>query len=123
MHLTFTCIKECFHLQYWLIGFMLHLSCPFFPCLQEYKMLGSFLTRGLVYVVHHPSVLLFLSICLCIYTLVVGANEFLLNYPPRLVFGYAYPAYECYKTVEKNKLEIEQLLFWCQYWYIACTLE
>lgn len=35
----------------------------------------------------------------------------------RMVFGYAYPAYECYKTVEKNKPEIEQLLFWCQYWY------
>ncbi|XP_030944691.1 HVA22-like protein i isoform X3 [Quercus lobata] len=33
-----------------------------------------------------------------------------------LVFGYAYPAYECFKTVEKNKPEIEQLLFWCQYW-------
>jgi receptor expression-enhancing protein 1/2/3/4 len=34
----------------------------------------------------------------------------------RLVFGYAYPAYECYKTVELNKPEIEQLIFWCQYW-------
>ncbi|KAI4969998.1 hypothetical protein ZWY2020_000912 [Hordeum vulgare] len=33
-----------------------------------------------------------------------------------LVFGYAYPAYECYKTVELNKPEIEQLIFWCQYW-------
>lgn len=35
-----------------------------------------------------------------------------------MVLGYAYPAYECYKTVEKNKPEIEQLLFWCQYWYV-----
>lgn len=34
----------------------------------------------------------------------------------RLAFGYAYPAYECYKTVELNKPEIEQLIFWCQYW-------
>ncbi|BBG94834.1 Abscisic acid-responsive TB2/DP1, HVA22 family protein [Prunus dulcis] len=31
-----------------------------------------------------------------------------------MVLGYAYPAYECYKTVEKNKPEIEQLRFWCQ---------
>jgi len=35
----------------------------------------------------------------------------------RSVFGYAYPAYECYKVVERNKPEIEQLRFWCQYWY------
>ncbi|KAE8767178.1 putative HVA22-like protein g [Hordeum vulgare] len=27
-----------------------------------------------------------------------------------LVFGYAYPAYECYKTVELNKPEIDQLI-------------
>ncbi|XP_034681939.1 putative HVA22-like protein g isoform X2 [Vitis riparia] len=33
-----------------------------------------------------------------------------------LTFGYAYPAYECFKTVEKNKPEIEQLVLWCQYW-------
>ncbi|KAK4562449.1 hypothetical protein RGQ29_005084 [Quercus rubra] len=39
-----------------------------------------------------------------------------------LVFGYAYPAYECFKTVEKNKPEIEQLLFWCQYWIIVAML-
>nr|VDD02180.1 unnamed protein product [Brassica rapa] len=35
-----------------------------------------------------------------------------------MVFGYAYPAYECFKTVEQNKPEILQLQFWCQYWYI-----
>ncbi|KAI5015367.1 hypothetical protein ZWY2020_056757 [Hordeum vulgare] len=34
----------------------------------------------------------------------------------RLVFGYAYPAYDCYKTVELNKPEIDQLIIWCQYW-------
>ncbi|XP_009796624.1 putative HVA22-like protein g isoform X1 [Nicotiana tabacum] len=32
-----------------------------------------------------------------------------------LVVGYAYPAFECFKTVEKNKVEIEELRFWCQY--------
>ncbi|WOL05275.1 HVA22-like protein g [Canna indica] len=39
-----------------------------------------------------------------------------------LVFGYAYPAYECYKTVELNKPEIEQLRFWCQYWILVAIL-
>ncbi|KAK4753442.1 hypothetical protein SAY87_022240 [Trapa incisa] len=39
-----------------------------------------------------------------------------------LVFGYAYPAYECYKAVEKNKPEIEQLLFWCQYWILVAAI-
>ncbi|CAD6204886.1 unnamed protein product [Miscanthus lutarioriparius] len=29
-----------------------------------------------------------------------------------MAFGYAYPAYECYKTVELNKPEIEHLIFW-----------
>jgi len=36
----------------------------------------------------------------------------------RMVFGYAYPAYECYKAVEKNKPEMQQLRFWCQYWFV-----
>ncbi|EOY15007.1 Abscisic acid-responsive isoform 5 [Theobroma cacao] len=40
----------------------------------------------------------------------------------RMVFGYAYPAYECYKTVELNKPEIEQLRFWCQYWILVAVL-
>ncbi|KAF5195200.1 Hva22-like protein [Thalictrum thalictroides] len=39
-----------------------------------------------------------------------------------MILGYAYPAFECYKTVEKNKVEIEQLRFWCQYWIIIATL-
>lgn len=38
------------------------------------------------------------------------------------VFGYAYPAYECYKVVEKNKPEIEQLRFWCQYWILVAVM-
>ncbi|KAK9164441.1 hypothetical protein Syun_005343 [Stephania yunnanensis] len=39
-----------------------------------------------------------------------------------MVFGYAYPAYECFKTVEKNKPEIDQLRFWCQYWILVAML-
>ncbi|KAJ6306351.1 hypothetical protein OIU78_021630 [Salix suchowensis] len=39
-----------------------------------------------------------------------------------MVFGYAYPAYECYKTVELNKPEIEHLRFWCQYWILVAVL-
>ncbi|XXG40267.1 hypothetical protein AAC387_Pa01g1030 [Persea americana] len=39
-----------------------------------------------------------------------------------MVLGYAYPAYECFKTVEKNKPEIEQLRFWCQYWILVAVL-
>ncbi|KAI4366321.1 hypothetical protein MLD38_022208 [Melastoma candidum] len=39
-----------------------------------------------------------------------------------LAFAYAYPAYECYKTVEKNRPEIEQLRFWCQYWILVAVL-
>ncbi|XP_031284974.1 HVA22-like protein i [Pistacia vera] len=36
-----------------------------------------------------------------------------------MVFGYAYPAYECFKSVEKKTPEIDQLLFWCQYWILV----
>ncbi|XVF35972.1 hypothetical protein REPUB_Repub19eG0018200 [Reevesia pubescens] len=39
-----------------------------------------------------------------------------------MVLGYAYPAYECYKTVEMNKPEIEHLRFWCQYWILVAVL-
>ncbi|KAF0929597.1 hypothetical protein E2562_022795, partial [Oryza meyeriana var. granulata] len=39
-----------------------------------------------------------------------------------LALGYAYPAYECYKTVELNKPEIEKLIFWCQYWILVALL-
>jgi hypothetical protein len=34
----------------------------------------------------------------------------------RLLFGYAYPAFECFKSVEKNNVDIEEIRFWCQYW-------
>lgn len=33
-----------------------------------------------------------------------------------MLLGYAFPAFECYKVVEKNKVEIEELRFWCKYW-------
>ncbi|KAB1203850.1 HVA22-like protein j, partial [Morella rubra] len=39
-----------------------------------------------------------------------------------LLLGYAYPAFECYKTVEKNRVQIEELRFWCQYWIIVALL-
>ncbi|XP_020518450.1 HVA22-like protein i [Amborella trichopoda] len=39
-----------------------------------------------------------------------------------LALGYTYPAYACFKTVEKNKPEIDQLCFWCQYWIIVAVL-
>ncbi|KAK2665500.1 hypothetical protein Ddye_004074 [Dipteronia dyeriana] len=38
-----------------------------------------------------------------------------------MAFGYAYPAYQCFKAVEKkkNKPETEHLLFWCHYWILV----
>lgn len=39
-----------------------------------------------------------------------------------MALGYAYPAYECFKTVEKNKADTEQLRFWCQYWILVALL-
>ncbi|XP_047325353.1 putative HVA22-like protein g [Impatiens glandulifera] len=39
-----------------------------------------------------------------------------------MVFGYAYPAYECFKCVEKNKPDIMELRFWCQYWILVAVL-
>ncbi|XP_044507676.1 putative HVA22-like protein g [Mangifera indica] len=39
-----------------------------------------------------------------------------------LFVGYAYPAFECYKIVEKNRVEIEELRFWCQYWILVAML-
>ncbi|KAE9619567.1 hypothetical protein Lal_00009393 [Lupinus albus] len=35
-----------------------------------------------------------------------------------LILGYAYPGYECFKVVEKNRVDIEELRFWCKYWII-----
>ncbi|PNT65018.1 hypothetical protein BRADI_4g36236v3, partial [Brachypodium distachyon] len=39
-----------------------------------------------------------------------------------LALGYAYPAYGCYKTLELRPPQIEQLLFWCQYWILVAFL-
>uniref|UniRef100_J3LJN4 HVA22-like protein n=1 Tax=Oryza brachyantha TaxID=4533 RepID=J3LJN4_ORYBR len=39
-----------------------------------------------------------------------------------IILGYAYPAYDCYKTVELNKPGIEKLRFWCQYWILLAVL-
>ncbi|XP_057440450.1 putative HVA22-like protein g [Lotus japonicus] len=40
-----------------------------------------------------------------------------------LTFGYALPAYECFKTVNKSKPEeTKQLIFWCQYWIVVAFL-
>ena len=69
-------------------------------------MMGSFLSRALLYVtksdmgIHH-----FHQLIACLYT---GKLTILILYL-QVVFGYAYPAYECFKTVEKNKPEMEQL--------------
>ncbi|XXG72848.1 hypothetical protein AAC387_Pa07g1856 [Persea americana] len=39
-----------------------------------------------------------------------------------MVLGYTYPAYECFKIVEKNKLEIEQLRFWWTKVRVYCQI-
>ncbi|KAK9723591.1 hypothetical protein RND81_05G010500 [Saponaria officinalis] len=39
-----------------------------------------------------------------------------------MILGYAYPAFECFKTVERNKVNIHELRFWCQYWIIVAVL-
>ncbi|XP_017417246.1 HVA22-like protein i isoform X2 [Vigna angularis] len=33
-----------------------------------------------------------------------------------LLLGYAYPGFECYKTVENSRAGNDELRFWCQYW-------
>ncbi|KAJ3671378.1 hypothetical protein LUZ60_007457 [Juncus effusus] len=39
-----------------------------------------------------------------------------------LLFGYAYPAFECFKMVETRPGQTEQLRFWCQYWTIVAMV-
>ncbi|XP_022144299.1 HVA22-like protein i isoform X2 [Momordica charantia] len=39
-----------------------------------------------------------------------------------MILGYAYPAYECYKTVKNSQPEIEQLHYWCKYWILVAML-
>lgn len=39
-----------------------------------------------------------------------------------MVLGYIYPAYECYKIVERKRPDPEYLRFWCQYWVIIAVV-
>ncbi|CAM6081666.1 unnamed protein product [Calypogeia fissa] len=39
-----------------------------------------------------------------------------------LMLGYTYPAYECFKCVEKNRPDLDSLRFWCQYWMILAMV-
>ncbi|XP_051150512.1 putative HVA22-like protein g [Andrographis paniculata] len=39
-----------------------------------------------------------------------------------LVLGYAYPAFQCFKTVDKNRVDISELRFWCQYWIVVAVI-
>jgi hypothetical protein len=39
-----------------------------------------------------------------------------------MLLGYVYPAYECFKIVERKKPDLEHLRFWCQYWIIIAVL-
>lgn len=39
-----------------------------------------------------------------------------------LLFGYAFPAFECFRSVEKNKVDVEEIKFWCKYWIIIALV-
>eukprot|EP00243_Klebsormidium_subtile_P004483 TRINITY_DN18479_c0_g1_i1.p1 TRINITY_DN18479_c0_g1~~TRINITY_DN18479_c0_g1_i1.p1 ORF type:complete len:219 (-),score=29.94 TRINITY_DN18479_c0_g1_i1:449-1105(-) len=39
-----------------------------------------------------------------------------------MALGYLYPAYECYKAVEKPRPDMDQLRFWSQYWVIMAVI-
>nr|CAD1836774.1 unnamed protein product [Ananas comosus var. bracteatus] len=39
-----------------------------------------------------------------------------------VLFGYTYPAFECFKMVEQRPGDIQQLRFWCQYWIIVAIV-
>ncbi|OWM82568.1 hypothetical protein CDL15_Pgr002143 [Punica granatum] len=70
-------------------------------------MLGDFITRCLLYAAD--------DLCVSLLSNSLPAMG-------RMVFGYAYPAFQCFKTVEKNRVEIEELRFWCQYWIIVAMV-
>lgn len=46
----------------------------------------------------------------------ISVFDFMFGYGCRLILGYAYPAFECFKTIEKHGVENGELRFWCQYW-------
>ncbi|KAJ6928230.1 hypothetical protein NC651_012056 [Populus alba x Populus x berolinensis] len=39
-----------------------------------------------------------------------------------MIFGYAYPAYECFKAAENNRTDIAQVLSWCRYCHLVVLL-
>lgn len=39
-----------------------------------------------------------------------------------MALGYVYPAYECYKIVERKSPDLEHLRFWCKYWMIIAVV-
>ncbi|KAI3738504.1 hypothetical protein L2E82_28538 [Cichorium intybus] len=39
-----------------------------------------------------------------------------------LILGYAYPAFECFKTIERRGTENAELRFWCQYWVLIAII-
>ncbi|XP_024399110.1 putative HVA22-like protein g isoform X1 [Physcomitrium patens] len=39
-----------------------------------------------------------------------------------MLLGYVYPAYACFKVVERDRPDLEHLQFWCQYWIIIAAL-
>ncbi|KAJ7260039.1 hypothetical protein O6H91_09G035200 [Diphasiastrum complanatum] len=39
-----------------------------------------------------------------------------------ILLGYIYPAYECFKNVERPRPDMESLRFWCRYWIILAVL-
>ncbi|KAB5561409.1 hypothetical protein DKX38_006366 [Salix brachista] len=39
-----------------------------------------------------------------------------------MAFGYAYPAYECFKVAENSRTDTVQFLFWCRYWILVAML-
>ncbi|KAL7617674.1 hypothetical protein Lser_V15G02251 [Lactuca serriola] len=39
-----------------------------------------------------------------------------------LILGYAYPAFECFKTIERRGSDNAELRFWCKYWVLIAIL-
>ncbi|KAI9076386.1 hypothetical protein K1719_028549 [Acacia pycnantha] len=39
-----------------------------------------------------------------------------------LLLGYAYPGFKCYQTIERNRVQNDELRFWCQYWVLVAFL-
>ncbi|PKI37550.1 hypothetical protein CRG98_042063 [Punica granatum] len=39
-----------------------------------------------------------------------------------MILGYAYPAFQCFKALERHRANNDELRFWCQYWIIMALL-